>query len=192
MQFLESSEELFLLLAEGGMHQEQLEGTGAVYSLGLTLHLGQGQVGVDDHLSQQIHLFCHGADLGSHPGVDFREGVLEFAEEAGLVVGDGCDLLNFYFFILLFLEEGEVERLIGCVDVGVDEAAVSDHFDQKVLMRVPPEGLLHGLDIFRREIGDDGDCEVATDGHVEGSKVCAKGLLFCYHAAQFNCNYYNP
>jgi hypothetical protein len=62
-------------------------------------------------------------------------------EEARLVVRDSCDLLNFYFFILWLLKEGEVEGLVCDVDVGVDEVQVAGHLGQKVT----PRTLLKGL-----------------------------------------------
>jgi hypothetical protein len=60
LQFLERGEEVLLtLLVEGLVDQKQLEGTGAVYALRLTLHLRKRKIGVDDHLPQQIHFLLH-------------------------------------------------------------------------------------------------------------------------------------
>ena len=62
-------------------------------------------------------------------------------KEIGPFLGDGRNLLNFYFFILFVVKEGEVEGLVGSIDVGVDEFDVPDEVDQKVAFFSALEGL---------------------------------------------------
>lgn len=103
------------------MDQRELECAGAVHALSLTLHLGKGEVRVDNHLEEHVNFILHGWNFAFKGGNDCLKGLVVKCKEMGLFLGNGCDLLNFYFFILFFIKEGEVQRFIGGVDVVVDK-----------------------------------------------------------------------
>ena len=136
------------------MDQKELKGTGTVQALGLTLHLRKGEIGVDDHLDQHFRLLLHGWDCLFELVDDCGERSLEVVEQIRSFLGDSGDLLNFYFFILFVVKEGEVEGLVSSVDVGVDELEVPDQVHQKVAPLSAPEGLRQYLDVFAAEIAD--------------------------------------
>ena len=141
LKFFKGSEEVLLrLFIECFMNQRKLECTGAVHALSLTLHLGEGKVRVDNHLEEHVNFVLHGWNFGFEGGNDCLKGLVVKWEEMWLFLRNGCDLLNFYFFILFFIKEGEVQRFIGSVDVVVDEVQIGDHVDEKVWLFFPLKG----------------------------------------------------
>lgn len=52
-------------------------------------------------------------------------------EDGGLFLRDGCDLRDFYAFVLILAVEGEIEGLVGPVEILGDEVAVADQVQEK-------------------------------------------------------------
>jgi hypothetical protein len=75
-------------------------------------------------------------------------------EEARLPARYLGDLLNFYFFILFLVAEGEVERFVCCVNVLVDESDVLDKGCQEMPVLSTPKGFTEHLYVLFLKEGD--------------------------------------
>ena len=63
------------------MDQRELKCAGAVHTLSLTLHLGEGEVRVDDHLQEHINFVFHGGNFAFEGGNDGVKGLVVKSEE---------------------------------------------------------------------------------------------------------------
>lgn len=76
-------------------------------------------------------------------------------------------MLNFYFFILFLVIEGEVKWSITTVYVWIDESHSFHELNPKVAWLIIPECFTKVVYLLLREVSDDGDGDVATCGHID-------------------------
>lgn len=98
---------------------------------------------------------------------DSCEALLVPEEEVCGAARDRSDLFHFYFFILFFLAESEVERLVGCVNVVIDESDVSEQLNQELPLFLTRKRLADCFDVLSFKEGGDLQSRAAAGGQAE-------------------------
>jgi hypothetical protein len=83
------------------------------------------------------------------------------------LLSDGCNLLNFYFLVLLLAVKSEVERHVGFINKLADEIAVLHKMQEIILLIWISRCLRNRYNILEVEISEDGTGDIAAGGQIE-------------------------